>query len=410
MSENNPDNMVLNDGWSDLSRFRPLPDIDFDELHRYRLQRIRQALKKTGAAMCVLVNPISLRYAAGYRTYALFQAHIPTTYLFVPIEGPVVIHGVYGPPPNVDEVRPARPISLFDGGSELAEYARQFADDVVNYLSELGTDNRRVAIEYVNPSLTQALMQRGLEVLDGVNVSEMARVIKSNDEIECMRWAIAVAELGIAKMKQALGPGVSELQLWALLNYANLANDGDWHDGRMLASGPRINPWCQEASDRRIEAGDLVGFDTDMIGPYGYFADISRTFFCGPGTPNKRQKQLYRLALDEIEHNLALVRPGITFSEFQQEAYMPAEEFHENAYPCIIHGVGMCDEYPKIAPAFRGDTAYDGVLETGMVICIESYMGAVGEPYGVKLEQQVLITDQGYEMLSTYPLEEILLD
>jgi Xaa-Pro aminopeptidase len=178
----------------------------------------------------------------------------------------------------------------------------------------------------------------------------------------------------------------------------------------MLASGPRTNPWCQEASPRRVEAGDLVGFDTDMIGPFGYFADISRTFYCAPGQPSPRQKQLYRLAVEEIEHNLKLVRSGITLREFQRKAFVQAEEFHENAYPCVIHGVGMCDEYPRVNPIFRGVNFYDGVLRTDMVICVESYVGAVGERDGVKLEQQVRVTQDGYEMLSTYPLETVLLD
>ena len=409
MNPASPDQMVIHDNWSDLSKHHELPDVDFQRLYGYRMDRIKAQLHSAGAAMCMLVNPISLRYAVDYRTYGLFQSHIPTTYLFVPVEGPVVIHGVYGPPPVAAEMRTARPLSFFDGANELPEAARLLAGDIVDYLSEIGTDNRRVAVEYVNPSLTQALLQRGLEITDGVNISEMARVIKSGDELACMRWAIAVAELGIAKMQEALKPGVSELQLWALLNYTNLANNGDWHDGRMLASGPRINPWCQEASERRIEAGDLVGFDTDMIGPFGYFADISRTIFCRPGKPSRRQKQLYRLALDEIEHNLKLVRPGITLSEFQTAAFVPSQEFHENAYPCIIHGVGMCDEYPRISPVFRGPNPYDGTLEAGMVICVESYMGATGETDGVKLEQQVLVTNDGYELLSNYPLDEDLL-
>ena len=404
-----PDKLVINDNWSDLSQIRTMPEINFETLYAYRLAQVRSQIRKSGAAMCVLVNPISLRYAVDYRTYGLFQSHIPTTYLFVPVEGPVIIHGCYGPSPNVDEVRPARPISFFDGGDELPQAARLLADDILNYLTELGTDNRRVAVEYVNPSLTQALMQRGLEVIDGVVIGEQARVIKSPEEIACMKWAIAVAELGIAKMQEALKPGVNELQLWGLLNYTNLANNGDWHEGRMLASGPRINPWLQEASPRKIQSGDLVGFDTDMIGPFGYFADISRTFHCGPDIPTKRQKQLYRLAVDEIDHNLKLVKPGVSFSQFQQWAYDMPEEFHENAYVCTLHGVGMCDEYPKITQRFRGPNFYQGTLQAGMVICVESYMGAVGEPDGVKLEQQVLITENGYEMLSTYPLEETLL-
>lgn len=405
-----PDRIVTLDNWSDLSKHREMPELDTRRLHAYRLGRIRKMLRAQDAAMCILVNPISLRYAVDYRTYALFQSHIPTTYLFVPQDGPVVIHGVYGPPPGADEARPGRAISYFDGGPELADQARLLAEDVSNFLSEIGTDNRRVAVEYVNPSLTQALLQRGIEVCDGVAVSEQARVIKSEDELACIRWAVAVAELGITKLKEALAPGVSELQLWALLNYTNLANNGDWHDGRMLASGPRTNPWCQEASPRKVEPGDLVAFDTDMVGPFGYFADISRTFHCGSDRPTRRQKELYRLAKAEIDHNLRLVRPGIRFSEFQEKAYVPDEAFHENAYTCIIHGVGMCDEYPRINPAFRGPTPYEGTLEAGMVICVESYMGAVGEKEGVKLEQQVLVTEDGYELLSGYPLEAALLD
>ena len=410
MSHASPDQMVLDDNWSDLARVRRMPDIDLERLHAYRLGRIRNRLRETGAAMCLLVNPVSLRYAVNYRAYALFQSHIPTAYLFVPVEGPVVIYGAIDVAPLTDESRPARPLSYFDGADELENNAKLLARDITTYLREIGTDNRRVAIEYVNPSITQALESAGLEVIDGVAVSEQARVIKSEDEINCIRWAIAVAEHGIAMLKTALRPGVTEVQLWGLLNYANLANNGDWHDGRMLASGPRINPWMQEASPRRVESGDLVGLDTDMIGPLGYCADISRTLHCGPGQPTRRQKQLYRLALDEIECNLKLIRPGITLTEFQQQAFLPPEAFHENAYTCVIHGVGMCDEYPRVNPIYRGTNPYDGTLEAGMVICVESYMGAVGERDGVKLEQQVLVTGDGYATLTNESLEPALLD
>ena len=295
-------------------------------------------------------------------------------------------------------------------GRDLADHARLLANDIVEYLDRIGATGRRVALEYVNPSITMALLQRGIEVVDAAGPVEMARVIKSEDEIACIRWATAVAEHGIAKMEAAIRPGVTEVQLWGLINYTNLANDGDWHDGRMLASGPRTNPWLQEASQRRVEVGDLVAFDTDMVGPNGYFCDISRTMFCGSGRPTLRQRQLYRLALDEIEHNRALIRPGVRFSDLQAQAFDVPEEFREQAYPCLIHAVGMCDEYPRINYRFRGPTPYDGVIEAGMVLCVESYMGAVGERDGVKLEEQVLVTADGVEAISTYPLCPALLD
>ena len=389
-----------------------MPDINFERMMHYRLERVRQQLRDSGAAMGIFVSPVSLRYAVGYRGYALFQSHIPSSYLFVAAVGPVVMHGIFGePPPLVDSVRPARPIAYFHAGSRMTSHASLLAGDIKNFLSELGTDNRRVAIEYVNPSVTQAVMAEGLEVIDAADLIEEARMIKCEDEIECMRWSIAVADLGIDKMKEAMKPGVSELQLWALLNYTNLANNGDWHDGRMLASGERINPWFQEASERKLEKGDLLGFDTDMVGPFGYCADISRTFFCGPGQPTKQQKYLYRQALAEIEHNLTLVRDGISLDEFGTKAYVQPEKFHTNQYVCIFHGVGMCDEAPKLYyPRDREARGYPGVLRENMVICMESYVGAVGERDGVKLEQQVRVTREGYELLSNYPLEADLLD
>jgi Xaa-Pro aminopeptidase len=404
-----PDGFISADNWSDLTQYQEMPEIDFERMHAYRLQRIRDELKKADADMCLLVNPISLRYAVDYRTYGLFQSHIPTTYLFVPQDGPIVIYNAYLESDLVDECREGPPLSFFDGGPTLVEGADKIAAEVMAYLSELGTDNKRVALEYVNPSLTLALTQRGLDVVDGVTVAEMARLIKSEDEIACMRWAIAVAELGIAKLQEVLRPGVSELQLWGLLNYANLANNGDWHEGRMLASGPRINPWLQEASPRKVEAGDLVGFDTDMVGPFGYFADVSRTLYCGDGLPSKRQKQLYQLAVAEVEHNISLLKPGLRFSEFKQQAFQQDECFHKNAYTCITHAVGMCDEYPRINHSFRGPTSYDGEFHAGMVMCLESYVGAEGERDGVKLEQQVLITESGTEALSQYPWDEKLM-
>ncbi len=410
MSAKPVDRLVLEDDWSDLTRLLDKPEVDFERMSAYRMERIKQQLRAHDAAFVILVNPISLRYAVDYRSYSLFQSHIPQVYLFVPQEGPVVFYGCYYDVPQVHDFRPGRPHAFFDGGTNIDAAARELAQDVVDYLAEIGSDNRRVAIEYVNPSVTQALEACGIEVVDGVRVAELARVIKSEDEIVCMRWAVAVGEHGARMLRNTLRPGVTELQLWGLLNYANIANNGDWHEGRMLASGPRINPWLQEASDRRIESGDLVGFDTDMVGPFGYFVDLSRTLHCGPARPTRRQKQIYRLAVEEIEHNLKLVRPGMTLFEMQRQAYPVPEECRDNAYPCIMHAVGMCDEYPQVKHGFRQTNPYDCTLEAGMVVCIESYMGPKGERDGVKLEQQVLVTDDGYELLTRFPYEEKLLD
>ena len=400
--------MVCEDNWSDLKQFQTMPEINFERLQQYRSDRLQAEMQKHDVAVCVMVNPISLRYAVNYRNYAAFMSHIPSTYLFLASDGQYMLYNAFEPAIADSNKRIGQAISYFYGGDKLSQFAEKFALEVENYLIEIGATNRKIAIEYVNPGITQALEARGIEVVDGVLITERARLIKSEDELACIRWAVAVAEHGAAKVKQALKPGVSEVQLWALLNYANLANNGDWHDGRMLASGPRINPWLQEASERKLESGDLMGFDTDMIGPKGYFADLSRTFHCGPDRPTKRQKQIYRLAMAEIAHNLSLIKPGVLFSEVQENAYPVESEYQKNAYPCIVHGVGMCDEYPHLHPNFRGPLPYDEIIQPGMVLCIESYMGAEGEKDGVKLEQQAVVTETGYGLLTTYPYEDAL--
>lgn len=118
---------------------------------------------------------------------------------------------------------------------------------------------------------------------------EQAKLIKCEAEIMCMQRCIAVAQHGMHKMQAALQPGVTENQLWSILHQVNIAHDGDWIEGRMLASGERTNPWLQEATNKIIRSGELVAFDTDMIGPKGYIADISRAWLCGDGPANAQQ-------------------------------------------------------------------------------------------------------------------------
>ncbi len=250
----------------------------------------------------------------------------------------------------------------------------------------------------------------GLTIEDGEALLERARLIKSVEEIHCIRHAIAVAELALARIDRFLRPGVTENELWSILHQTNIAHGGEWVETRLLNSGPRTNPWMQECSDRVIEAGDLVALDTDMIGPNAYCADISRTFLCRPATPTKEQRRLYRLSWQQIRHNVALLQPGRPLRQVIAEEWPIPEEFHPYRYG-FAHGVGMKDEYPFLPNNADAETLGepDLTLEPGMVVSVESYIGAEGGPFGVKLEDQVLITDTGPELLSHFPYEDALL-
>ena len=210
-------------------------------------------------------------------------------------------------------------------------------------------------------------------------------------------------------MQEALQPGITENALWAKLHATNISLGGEWIETRLLSSGPRTNPWFRECSMRKIEPGELVCFDTDLIGPYGYCSDISRSWLSS-GKPSNEQRRLYGTAYEQIQHNMSILKPGMTFREASEKSWPIPDEFLSNRYSSMIHGVGLADEYPGIKywPDFD-DRGYDGVLEPGMTLCVESFTGSEGGREGVKLEEQVLITDTGVEVLSTYPFEKQLL-
>ena len=166
----------------------------------------------------------------------------------------------------------------------------------------------------------------------------------------------------------------------------------------------------QEAGPRRLQAGDLLAFDTDLIGPYGLCADISRTWFCGDGRPSERQRALHGIALEHIQANMELLKPGVCFTEITKRGHRLPDEFIPQRYGVMIHGVGLCDEFPAIYyPEDFIEGAFDYVLEPGMTLCVEAFIGAVGERDGVKLEEQVLITETGYENLTACPFDAGLL-
>jgi Xaa-Pro aminopeptidase len=117
------------------------------------------------------------------------------------------------------------------------------------------------------------------------------------------------------------------------------------------------------------------------------------------------------VAREQIAHNLAQIKAGVRFREFAERAYALPERYRANRYSTVLHGVGLCDEYPAIYyPEDAEGTGYDGIFEANMTICVESYVGEPGGPEGVKLEEQALVTDKGVELLSSYPFEDRLSD
>ena len=391
-----------------------LPDVT--EMRRYRLARVREQLVRDDCAGIVLFDPVNIRYATDCTNMQVWVMHNPTRYCFVAADGPVVLFDFHGCAhlsadlELVDETRLAVSWMYMFSGDHLARTAREWAESIAELVRRHGGGNRRIAIDRCERLADHALGALGLEVREGQPLMEEARLIKSADEILAMRHAIGACEAGMHAMRARLQPGATENEIWAELHRENIARGGEWIETRLLSSGPRTNPWFHESSARVLEAGDLLSFDTDLMGPYGYCADISRTWLCGDGRASAEQRTLYTLAREQIEHNTTLVRAGAGLMEITEKGFRLPDDCFGQRYGVVAHGVGLCDEYPSIFyPGEHANPYYDMQLQAGMTICIESYVGRVGGRDGVKLEQQVLVTESGCELLSPYPYEDDLL-
>lgn len=387
------------------------PPVDIDKVRLYRLGRIRAELRRLDYAGILLFDQVNCRYACDATNMQVWCSHYETRCVFIATDGPLILFDYGNFPhlaegiPTIDEYRVNSSFYYFTAGPRTDERADEFGQVIADLVREHGAGNKRLAVDRLSWQGSSRLIDQGLSLHDGLEVLELARVIKSAEELALMQHAIDVCEIGVGNMKQALAPGITENALWAKLHEANISLGGEWIETRLLSSGPRTFPWFRESSMRTIEEGDMVSFDTDLIGPYGYCSDMSRSWVCGD-RPSDEQRRIYALAHEQIQHNCSILKAGVSFREVSERAWQIPNEFASSRYSSLIHGVGLADEYPSIKHIHDFDNkGYDGLLEENMTLCVESYIGSEHSGEGVKLEEQVLITRDGCELMTSYPME-----
>ena len=384
---------------------------DMDAVRSWRLQRLRSQLQAEDMAGIVLFDPLNIRYALDATNMQVWSTHNAVRYAFVAAEGPVILFDLArcehltSHLPLIDEVRDATGWFFFQNGPREAEATDRWAAEIADLVRLHGGGNLRIALDKCEgPGLT-ALQRRGLRATASMRFTELARYRKHPEEIVAMRRALHSTEQAMREMWQALEPGITENQLWSRLHAGNIARGGEWIETRLLSSGPRTNPWFAECSNRVIEAGDLVSFDTDLIGPYGYAADISRSWVTPGRAPTPQQESMHGLAWEALDHNRSILEPGLSFRQFAERSYQLPDRFIPNRYADIAHGLGLSTEYPMIHYIQDWDAfGYDGVIEDGVVMGLEMYVGEPGGREGVKLETQVYVTGDGAELLDTFPM------
>ena len=389
-----------------------IDSIDEPAIRTWRAERIRQELHRRNHEAVLVVDPINLRYATGTRNMQVWTMHNVVRYALVFADSATVLFDLAtgrhlsAGLASVTEIRTSIPFDYMLVADNAEAMASRWAAQIRETLREHGCAADTLAVDRADTLMVRSLETLGVRVVDGKSVLEHARAIKSAEEIRAFRASLATCEQSVRSLYEFAVPGVKESEAFGHLVGQSLALGGEYPETRLLACGPRTNPWFQESSDRVMCSGELLSFDTDLIGPMGFYNDISRSWVIGERRPTRAQATLLDISRAQIAHNIDLLRPGMSFVELASKAYRLPDAYLANRYADLVHGCGLGVEYPFVLyPEDADDGMYDGRFETNMIVCVESYVGALDGPDGVKLEQPVLITDAGPQVLSALPLD-----
>lgn len=390
-------------------------------MREYRWKRLTQHVVDRGYAGVLMFDPLNIRYATDSTNMQLWNTHNPFRAVLLCADGYMVIWDYKNAPflssfnPLVREVRGGASMFYFSAGDKIDVKADTFANEVRVLLEEHAPGHKKLAVDKIMLHGAHALQAQGFEVMDGEEVTEKSRAIKGPDEILAMRCANHACETTVRKMEDFaranVGDGTTcEDDIWAVLHSENIKRGGEWIETRLLASGPRTNPWFQECGARVCQNNEIISFDTDLIGSYGICIDISRSWWIGDQKPPADMVYAMQHAHEHIMTNMQMIKPGVTIPELTANTHVLDDQFQTQKYGCLMHGVGLCDEWPLVAyPDKAVPGAFDYALEPGMVLCVEAAVGAVGGDFTIKLEDQVLVTEDGFENLTTYPFDAALM-
>jgi Xaa-Pro dipeptidase len=396
-----------------------LPDLPRMRAHRHA--RLVAGVVTRDYGGILMFDPLNIRYATDSTNMQLWNTHNAFRACLVCADGHMVVWDYKQAMflskfnPLVAEQRSGADLFYFDRGDKIDIAADQFSREVRALIAEHGGGNRRLGVDKVMIHGLRALEAQGFEVMPGEELTEKVRAIKGPDEIAAMRCASHACEAAIAEMERAARSGVprgdmSEDDIWAVLHAENIRRGGEWIETRLLSSGPRTNPWFQECGPRIVQMNEIVAFDTDLIGAYGICIDMSRTWWIGDAPPRPDMIDAMKIGIEHIDHNMQLLKPGVMIPDLSANCYRLPPHLQKQRYSCMMHGVGLCDEWPLVAyPESAVPGAFDYPLEPGMVLCVEALISPEDGDFSIKLEDQVLITETGYENLTRYPFDAALM-
>jgi Xaa-Pro aminopeptidase len=390
--------------------------VDFERLRRYRLDRTREALKRSGLGALLLFETSNIRYATG--THIGYWA-------FNKGERYALITGSGRP-------------RIFDFGSAAKAHRRQLphmydetnsvggntglqgaihprvglqaraAEEIRSIMKEDGVGDMPLGVDLAETSVFLELQRAGIEVRDGQQVMADAREIKSPDELTLLTQACAMVDGVYQDIFEALKPGLRESDIVALAQARLLEMGSEFVEAINSIAGERCSPHPHVFSDRLIRPGDQAYFDIIHVFN-GYRTCYYRTFVVGRAT--QEQRDAFKQSREWMDAAIELVKPGTTTDEIAA-VWPKADEFgfvdEMDAFGLQFgHGVGVgLHERPIISRLNSFDDPIE--LQEGMLFALETYCPASDGRSAARIEEEVIVTAEGPRVITLFPCEELM--
>ena len=401
--------------------------LDAGKMRQDRFEKTQVAMKENGIAAMLCLLPENKRYATGCRagihtgaaeSCALVFAEGPIANSIVYEEGSVWVpeheHITWLKPEN------HRPFhqhwSLSSGPGFYAWWVQEFAKTIYEDLKAMKVEKEKLGID-AGAEVKAALRELGVNVVDAFEIMMNTRIIKTEDEIYCMKMAGAIVDIAYAEMIEFLRSGRRENEVSAVGLAALRRNGIEGNPGVSVRSGPNTAPnyLGRMPTDRIIQPGDLVYWDIFGARYLGYCTCYYRTFKVG-SKPTQQEKDWYKRTRDMLYDAVAVLKDGVTSADVAEKwpkaSYFGRDHEMKVCGDALGHGQGLSlYEYPLITRdnALR----FPQPIKENMTIAMETWFGQDDPEHGwrggCRLENVWRVTKNGHENLYAMPDDDIIL-
>jgi Xaa-Pro aminopeptidase len=388
--------------------------VDFSRLREYRLRRAMGAIEASDLGALLVFDNNNIRYLTGVAIgewtrdklcrYALYTR---TGELFLWDFGSAAVHHRLYCPWLKPEHCIASYTTMRGAAPPESGLVARAVTEIKGFLADTGVAGEPVGVDFAEIPMLFELQRQGVDVRDGQQVMLDARQAKSRDEITLLSTAAAMVDGVYQDITDALKPGVRENEIVALANKRLYEMGSDDVESINAVSGERCNPHPHNFSDRMIRPGEQAFFDI-MHSFNGYRTCYYRTFSVGRSSP--AQRDAYARAREWMESAIAAIKPGVSTDQVAR-LWPTAEEIgladEKTAFGLQFgHGLGLAlHERPIISRLTSLDAPME--IHEGMVFALETYCPATDGVSAARLEEEVVVTADGVEIITKFPSQEL---